>query len=132
MNAIDTQILMTALIILAIGLVAGVKVGAWWLRLSLIDVLAVMLVKRLEYLGHLTGYDIITQTISDLATLLALFAIIFAFAAAYQRRVYLKRAEIQRRFDLLHKEQGKINELEQLRAKSENGFNWDLERRFIL
>lgn len=115
MSAIETQLFLSLLAIIAIILIASVKVGVWWLRLALIDVLAVMLVKRLDNLGDLLGHDIVTSTMSDLATLLALFAIIFAFAAAYQRRVYLKRIEEQRRIDLLNKHQSTIEWLESMR-----------------
>jgi hypothetical protein len=130
---IQTQLILSLLIIVAIGLVTSVKVGAWWLRLALIDVLAVMLVKRLDNLGGLVGHDIITSAMSDLATLLALFAIIFAFVAAYQRRVYLAKAEAQRRLDLLSRHQGTIQRLEEMRATAErqSGTSWDLERRLI-
>ena len=115
MSAIETQLFLSLLVIIAIILIASIKVGAWWLRLTLIDVLAVMLVKRLDNLGDLLGHDIVTSAMSDLATLLALFAIIFAFLSAYQRRVYLKKAEAQRRIDLLNKHQSTIEYLESIR-----------------
>ena len=132
LNALETQLLLTLLTIAAIVVVTAIKVGAWWLRLALIDMLAVVLVKRVDVIGEMLGHDVINSAMSDLATLLALIAIVFAFVAAYQRRVYLTQAEAQRRADRWARHQGTIERLEQLRTESERGANWDLEHRLIV
>lgn len=115
MNALQTQEFLTLLTVIAIVVIASVKVGAPWLRLAFIDLLMAFVVKRIDTMGGLLGVDMVSDFVSDLVSFLAIAVIIFAFISAYQRRVYLKRAEAQRRIDLLNKHEKTIEYLESLR-----------------
>ncbi len=110
------QILLFVLIVIGIIRISLIKVGALWLRLALIDLLAVLLVWCLSAIGDLLGYEIITRDMLDLAATLAVLTISFAFEAAHQRRRYLMRAEAQRRADLNRSAAQRIAELESIRG----------------
>lgn len=129
MNALQVQYSLTLITLLAVALIASLRVGAFWLRLAFIDLLAAFLVKRLDSIGGLLGINMVSDPVSDLVSFISIAVIIFAFAAARQRRIYLLRAEQQRQSDLRQKHDPVIAYLESIRAKSQqrNGGreDWD-------
>jgi hypothetical protein len=119
--------------VILIIVVAVVKVGMWWLRLAFIDLLAVILLKQIDMIGNYVGVDVFNDLVSSFVTLLALVAILVAFVAAHQRKVYLERAERERKIDLQRKHAQTIRELEQLRAESERrSGSWDVQHAYPL
>ncbi len=127
MNPLTTQYVLLAIVMITIGVIALVHVGALWLRLALIDILAVMVIKRIEAIGEYLGSPLVSDSVSNLATLLALGAILFAFGAAYARRPYLMRAERERQVDLKQRHGRTIRYLEVLREQDEQKHRqaWD-------
>ena len=127
MNALQTQELLTALTLIAIIVIASVKVGAFWIRLAFIDLLGLFFVKRLDVIGGLIGVNMVSDSISDLVSFLAIAVIIFAFMAAYFRRSYLFRAEQQRMSDLRQRHHATIQYLESIRNADQrlHRENWD-------
>lgn len=125
MNGLNTQYLFAVLIIALIVVIALTRVGALWLRLAWIDILAAMFVVRIDKIGVYLGIDTVSDSVADLITLLVLAVLLFSFLSAYRRRVYLMRAERQRQADLYLKNQQKINDLEILRKRSERGISWN-------
>jgi hypothetical protein len=116
MDGFFTHLFFSVIILALIIVIASVKVGAWWLRLALIDVLAVMLVRRVNALGVFLGGDLISGTLNDFLTAIALLAIMGAFIAAWLRRKELGRIEKMR-----------VNRLEQMRYSSEKASPWDYQ-----
>jgi len=116
---LNAQFVLIFLALVAMLIVAGVEVGAWWLRLALIDLLAVILIKRLDVLARYFGVDLISDAVSSFITLLAISTILFVFVAAYMRRPYLSRAERERTVDLRTQQRLTVERLEALRAQDE-------------
>lgn len=127
MNNSEVQFVLIALGIVTMVIVARVQVGVWWLRLALIDLLATILIKRLDVLALYFGVDLISDVLSNLITLLAISTILFAFIAAYVRRPYLARAERERQIDLRRRQRMTVEQLEALRAADEkrHGQAWE-------
>ena len=119
------QVALTTITIIAIIVIASVRVGALWLRLALIDVLAAMLVRRVDTIGLFFGVDLITDLVSNLVVFLAILTVVFAFIAAWLRRSYLMRAERERQYDLQTRHNKTIDTLENMRAEDEKGCGYD-------
>jgi hypothetical protein len=107
------------LTLILIGVVTVVKVGMWWLRLALIDLLAVILLKQVAMISNYVGVDLFDDLISSFVTLLALMVILFAFIAAHQRKKDLERSERERYDFLQQKNAQTLEELEQMRSAAE-------------
>jgi hypothetical protein len=133
------QIVLLSLTLILIVVIASVKVGAWWLRLAMIDLLATMLLRRIDAIGSFSGVELISDQTNGFITLLALWVMLVAFIAARQRHLYWMRAEEQRKLDeqqqqiaLQNKRRATIDDLERMREESEkrNGINWKLQTAF--
>jgi hypothetical protein len=118
-DGLTIQYLLTAMTLATIGVVALHRVGALWLRLALIDLLAAFLVKRIDAIGAHLGIDLVSDNVSDLISFLAILAVLFAFWAANQRRVYLMQAERERQADLKNRHGATLEQLERLRVHDE-------------
>lgn len=126
-DGLTLQYLFLVLIIVAIVVIALTRVGALWLRLALIDLLAAIAVFVIAAIDRLSGVNRVTDSMADFITLISIGVILFAFWGAYRRRSYLMRAERERQNDLRHKHGDRIAELESLRERDEREHrqNWD-------
>jgi hypothetical protein len=117
------------LTLILIGVVTVVKVGMWWLRLALIDLLAVILLKQVEMIAQYVGVNLFDNLVSSFVTLLALLVILFAFIAAHQRKIDFERAERERYDALQQKNTQTLEQLEQMRSVAEKSGtgSWDWE-----
>lgn len=68
---------------------------ALWIRLSLIDILAIVIVKRLDALFEMGGHDLISDNVSTLITLLCVCVVLLAHVASLRRRSTLRSKERQ-------------------------------------
>lgn len=126
-DGLTLQYLFLALIIATIVIIASVRVGAPWLRLALIDVLAAIAVFVIAAIDRISGVNRITDDIADFITLVSICVILFAFWSAWRRRSYLMRAERERQNDLRNRHGDTIAALEWLRVLDEHryGHDWD-------
>lgn len=124
-DGLTLQYLFLALILVAIVIIAVIRVGAPWLRLALIDLLAAIAVFVIASIDRISGVNRVTDGMADFITLISIGVILFAFWSAYRRRSYLMRAERERQNDLRHKHGDTIAELEWSRALDEHKYHHD-------
>jgi predicted membrane protein len=122
-NGLTLQYLFLIVILASTVVIASIRVGALWLRLALIDLLAAITVFIIAAIDRASGVMRVTDEMADLITLLSISVILFAFFAAYRRRAYLMRAEQERKNDLWVKHGDTIAGLESDRAMDEHKYN---------
>jgi hypothetical protein len=124
MEGLLNHLVFSIVLLVAIVVIALVKVDPWWLRLSLIDLLAVMLARRVNALGVQVGGELMPSGLNDVLTVISVIAILGSFMAVWLRRKEFHQVE------RLRQTREKIARLERLRASSEVYLPWDYQDRY--